>query len=271
LLDDGGSVWHAYYFWAGFSVICAFFGVMLTVYVGPGAMGSGVPEVMGLLNGVRYPKALDVATLFVKIIGVELAVLSNLAVGKEGPLVHIGAIIGAMSPYIPMDCFSPFRNDSDKRTFIAAGCSAGISAAFGAPIGGALFSYEISKPNTFWSFSMLWRVFFTSAMSTLTLGLLSELHQGIPLTLNSAAVLKFGEISYFDTPMFDAVIAIGMGIICGVLGAFFIYMYAALGAIRKKKIDTPFKKIAEVIFFSFISTSLFYWLSAACPICYSIN
>lgn len=244
---------------------------MLTVHVGPGAQGSGVPEVMGMMNGVQFPKALDVATLIVKIVAVEFAVLGNLAVGKEGPLVHIGSIVGAMSAYIPLDIFAPFRNDSDKRTFIAAGAAAGISVAFGAPIGGALFSYEISKPNTFWSFSMLWRVFFTSAFSTLTLGILSELHQGVPLTLNSSAVLKFGEISYFDMPMFDAVIAIVIGIICGILGALFIFMFAALGAWRKKKITSSLLKVLEVLFFSFVTATLFYWLTALCGTCYEIN
>lgn len=181
LLGDDISIVYAYFYWVTFSVICALIAVLLTVYVGPGAMGSGVPEVMGLLNGVNYPKAIDIATLVVKIIGVEFAVIGNLAIGKEGPLLHIGAIIGAMTPYIPFGIFESFRNDMDKRTFMAAGGSAGVSAAFGAPIGGALFSYEISKPNTFWTFGMLWRVFFTSAISTLTLGLLTSLQSGAQL------------------------------------------------------------------------------------------
>lgn len=38
------------------------------------------------------------------------------------------------------------------REFLAAGISAGVSVAFGAPIGGALFAYEISGPATFWTF-----------------------------------------------------------------------------------------------------------------------
>ena len=268
LLTHGVSVQYVYVYWVLFSMMCALLAAILTVYVGPGAMGSGVPEVMGLLNGVNYPKAIDISTLLVKIVGVELAVIGSLAVGKEGPLVHIGAIIGAIVPYIPFGLFESFRNDSDKRTFMAAGSSAGVSAAFGAPIGGALFTYEISKPNTFWSFSMLWRVFFTAAISTLTLGLLSEMHNGAPLSLNSSAVLKFGQISYFDTPMSDFVAAIGIGIICGLMGAFFIYVYAALGFFRKKYIDTKFKKVIEVVLFSATTASIFFWLSAACDVCY---
>ena len=268
LLVDDISIVYAYLYWVTFSVICALIAVLLTVYVGPGAMGSGVPEVMGLLNGVNYPKAIDISTLIVKIIGVEFAVIGNLAIGKEGPLLHIGAIIGAITPYIPFSIFESFRNDMDKRTFMAAGSSAGVSAAFGAPIGGALFSYEISKPNTFWTFGMLWRVFFTSAISTLTLGLLTSLQSGAQLSLNSSAVLKFGQISYFDTPMTDRLIAMFIGIICGLLGAFFVYVYAILGFFRKKFINTKLKKVLEVVFFSVLTASIFFWLSAACKICY---
>lgn len=84
-------------------------------------------------------------------------------------------------------------------------------------------------------------------------------------------MLKFGEISYFDTPMFDFVVACIIGVVCGILGAFFIYTYSALGFIRKKHVNTPFKKILEVVLFSAVSTSLFYWLSAACKLCYDIE
>lgn len=67
---------------------------------------------------------------------------------------------------------------------MAAGVSAGVSAAFGAPIGGSLFSYEISKPNTFWTFSMLWRIFFCSSLSTFTLSVLESLWSDEPFTLS---------------------------------------------------------------------------------------
>ena len=80
LLSEDTSIAYAYFYWVSFSLICALIAVILTVYVGPGAMGSGVPEVMGLLNGVNYPNAINISTLVVKIIGVEFAVIGNLAI-----------------------------------------------------------------------------------------------------------------------------------------------------------------------------------------------
>jgi len=256
------SIGVAYSFFFGWPLIFALIGVLLTVYYGPYAAGSGVPEVMGMLNGVQGGGATYIATLITKALGTTLAVMANLCVGKEGPLVHIGAICGCVVPYIPFKSFEPFRNDSDKRTFMAAGCSAGVAAAFGAPIGGTLFTYEISKPNTFWTFSMLWRVFFTAAIAVFTLGILQQLETGALLSLSNSAALKFGNVDIIYSPLSDAAVAIFIGIICGVLGAGFIAIYTYLGILRKKHINTNFKKIVEVLFFSFATSSTFFWLSA---------
>ena len=89
----------------------------MTVYFGPGAMGSGVAEIIGFLNGVNYPEFLNIKTLITKIIGVILSVSGKLCVGKEGPLAHIGANIGALVPYLPKfdQYFKFLHNDHKKR------------------------------------------------------------------------------------------------------------------------------------------------------------
>lgn len=167
---------------------------LLTIYVGPGANGSGVAEVMGLLNGINYPDVIGLKTLFVKIVGTTLAVSGGLCIGKEGPLLHIGAIVGCVSCFLPFKGIRCLQNDVSKRQMIAAGGAAGVAAAFGAPIGGALFTYEISKPNTFWTFSMLWRVFFGTALAVFTLSLFTSLDLHAPLGLSDTAILKFGTL-----------------------------------------------------------------------------
>jgi len=55
------------------------------------------------MNGINYPDFISVPTLITKIIGVTFAVCGKLCVGKEGPLAHIGAILGVLTAYIP--CF----------------------------------------------------------------------------------------------------------------------------------------------------------------------
>jgi len=126
----------------------------MTVYYGPGANGSGVAEMIGYMNGVNYPEFIGINTLITKIFGVVFAVSSRLCIGKEGPLAHIGSIWAILPIYIPWDAlgYKTLQNDNTKRQLIAAGGSAGVAAAFGAPIGGALFAYEMSKPTSFWTF-----------------------------------------------------------------------------------------------------------------------
>jgi H+/Cl- antiporter ClcA len=164
----------------GSGVICVVISCALTIYIGPGAIGSGTPEVMGVLNGVNYRGIIGFRTLFVKYFGTLFAVVGGICIGKEGPLAHIGAIVGVMVTYMPFKQFRVLQNDVIRRQMIAAGASVGVSCAFGAPIGGALFSYEISKPNTFWTFSMLWRVFFATSLGTFTLSILQSLAKGAP-------------------------------------------------------------------------------------------
>ncbi len=136
----------AFFFYSGFAVVSVTLAVFLTVYVAPGANGSGTVEIMGMFNGINYPKIIQFDTLVVTAIGTVLVQCAGLAIGKEGPLLHIGAIIGVFVCYLPIKGFRTLQNDVSKRRMIAAGVSCGVTCAFGAPIGGALFSYELSKP-----------------------------------------------------------------------------------------------------------------------------
>ena len=231
---------------------------LLTIYVGPGANGSGIAEIMGLLNGINYPGAIGIRTLFVKIFGTIFAVSGGLTIGKEGPLAHIGANIGSLVCHLPFNGFYTLRNDVIKRQMIAAGASCGVSAAFGAPIGGALFSYEISKPNTFWTFSMLWRVFAACSICTFLLGIFNSLWFGTTFSLNDTGALKFGKLEDTESSLLDIPAAVVIGIVCGLLGSFFIFVNINLGILRKKYITKNWHKIVEALFFAFGSASLFF-------------
>ena len=229
----------------------------MTVYYGPGAQGSGVAEVMGLLNGLNYHGAIGIDTLVTKCFGTLFAVCGGLCIGKEGPLVHIGAIIGVMCCYLPVEKFKILQNDLHKRQLIATGAACGVSVAFGSPIGGALFAYEISKPNTFWTFSMLWRVFGATSVACFILSILNSLSIGAPLSLIDNGAIKFGYVDFTNT-IFDLPAAITLGIVAALMGALFVHVAIHLSICRKKYITTKMRKVIECGIFAIVTSSVFY-------------
>ena len=96
-----GSVGQAWLIFLFFSMLFGGIAAVLTVYVGPGAAGSGIAELMGYFNGIHIDNLIGFRTLVVKILGTSLGVAASLAIGKEGPLAHIGACVGHMVLYMP--------------------------------------------------------------------------------------------------------------------------------------------------------------------------
>jgi chloride channel 7 len=235
--------------------------VLAVVYYGPGAAGSGMPEIIAMLNGVHGGAVEQYQGMLIAGPGVAFTIVGGLCVGNLGTLGHIGSVLGRLLPYLPFDWLKPFRNDTDKRIFMAAGLAAGVAMAFGTPIGGTLFAYEVSN-NTFWTFNMMWKSFFTSVFSMLTFGLLKQLNKGAVLSLSNASYLTFGNIYIPYSPYFDAVAAVFLGVIGGLMGAAFVWVNSNMAILRKKYVNTNAKKIAEVMLFSLVTTSVFYWLSA---------
>nr|XP_019962938.1 PREDICTED: chloride transport protein 6 [Paralichthys olivaceus] len=133
------------------------------ILIEPVATGSGIPEIKSYLNGVKIPGIVRLRTFLCKATGVLFSVAGGLFVGKEGPMIHSGAIVGAGLPQFQSITFKRikfdfpyFRSDRDKRDFVSAGAAAGVAAAFGAPIGGTLFSLE--EGSSFWNQGLTWKV-----------------------------------------------------------------------------------------------------------------
>ena len=103
------------------------------------AAGSGVAEVKVILSGFVLHGYLGVKTLLLKFFALILSVASGLCLGKEGPYVHIATCIGNVCCRL----FSKYsNNDGKRREILSASAASGVAVAFGAPIGGVLFSQE---------------------------------------------------------------------------------------------------------------------------------
>lgn len=99
------------------------------------AKGHGVPEVMeavALRSGLIRPRI-----VIVKSLASALTIGTGGSVGREGPIVQIGAALGSTIGQ------SLRVSGSRLRTLVGCGAAAGIAATFNAPVAGALFAVEI--------------------------------------------------------------------------------------------------------------------------------
>ena len=100
----------------------------------PEASGSGIPQVKGIILGVVRLRWLRV--LWVKLAGGILGIGLGLSLGREGPSIQLGAVTAqGMSRALG-------RSRMEERYLITAGASAGLAAAFNAPLAGAIFALE---------------------------------------------------------------------------------------------------------------------------------
>uniref|UniRef100_A0A673GE21 Chloride channel protein n=1 Tax=Sinocyclocheilus rhinocerous TaxID=307959 RepID=A0A673GE21_9TELE len=252
------------------------------VLIEPVAAGSGIPEIKSYLNGVKIPGIVRLRTFICKVTGVLFAVAGGLFVGKEGPMIHSGAIVGAGLPQFQSITFKKirfhfpyFRSDRDKRDFVSAGAAAGVAAAFGAPIGGTLFSLE--EGSSFWNQALTWKVLFCSMSATFTLNFFRS---GINFnkwgSFQLPGLLNFGEFKCVDGDKtchlwtaVDLAFFVLMGVAGGLLGALFNCINKRLAKYRMRNVHPKarFIRLLESLLVCMVTTLVIFVASVTLGEC----
>ncbi|CAG9773741.1 unnamed protein product [Ceutorhynchus assimilis] len=255
-----GSLYIPYFYWVLFNVVPVGIGSFLVAYLEPIAAGSGIPQVKCYLNGINIPRVVRIKTLFVKSVGVICSVVGGLAGGKEGPMIHSGAVIAAgisqgKSTTFGKDfgVFKYFREDHEKRDFVSGGAAAGVAAAFGAPVGGVLFSLE--EGTSFWNQSLTWKTFFASIVSTFTLNLVLSAYHGAPGNLTYPGLFNLGEFESFTYKIYEIPLFIIMGAIGGLLGAFWNHINYKITVFRMRYVRPRWLKVIEACLVAAVSAT----------------
>ena len=249
-----------YSIWLAWNIAFATLGSLMVTYIAPVAAGSGIPVVKCYLNGVKIPEVVRFKTYVTKLLGVVASVVSGLVVGKEGPFIHCGAAIGAglsqgksTTFNVDTNLFKSFRNDRDKRDFVSAGASAGVAAAFGAPIGGVLFALE--EGASFWNQALTWRIFFCSMMTSFILNLLMSAYNNQAGILAFYSLVNFGLVEELDYFWFEIPIYICIAVIGGIIGASFCCAHVVITNFRKRYVTKGWMKILETVIVATITTT----------------
>jgi H+/Cl- antiporter ClcA len=198
------------------------------------------------------------------------SVSSGLPLGKEGPMIHTGSIVGAAVSQgktitfgfdTSWTKFQDLRNDRTKRDFVTFGAAAGVASAFKAPVGGILFTLE--EGASFWSTSHTFRSFFCAMMTILTISLIFAGNQiGDPVSVG----VQFGIFDTANFRTYELIIFALMGVGGGILGSFFNLINRRVNQYRQNKLTTWWQNMLELL----LITSLFSFVSFILPLCWQV-
>jgi CIC family chloride channel protein len=179
--------------------------VFLVRTFAPEARGHGVPEVM---DAIFYKEGrIRPVVAAVKSLASALAIGSGSAVGREGPIIQIGASLGSSIGQL-------IRLQSWQRiTLVAAGAGAGIAATFNTPIGGVIFAIELMMPE------VSTRTFLPVALATGTATFIGRIFFGPRPAFDVPPV---GSLSVHPSAIYVLVLYGILGVLTGVAAAGFI-------------------------------------------------
>lgn len=206
--------------WFGLLLLAGYLlGILIEKF--PMTKGSGIPQVQGLL--VRKLKLNWLPELIGKFFGGIIGPGLGLSLGREGPSVQLGAEIGLGVSKI----FK--RHDLEEKYLVTSGASAGLSAAFNAPLAGVVFSLEELHRN----FTPV--ILLCVMASSLVADFISKTFLGTNPAFAFAEMKTIPLDKYFHL--------IILGIIAGVMGAIFNYSILKAQDSYKsvKKIKTRYK------------------------------
>ena len=230
-----------YTFFLIYAVLFATCAALLTKTFSVYARHSGIPEIKTVLGGFVIRRFMGAWTLAIKTVGLCLAVASGLWLGKEGPLVHVACCCANLIMK-PFDSLS--GNEARKREVLSAAAASGISVAFGAPVGGVLFSLE--QLSYYFPDKTMWQSFVCAMVAAVTLGLIDPFHTG---------KIVLYQVTYTSGwHSFELGPFIVLGIIGGVYGGLFTRLNMMIANFRISS-HNPLRKspVLEVCFVSLLS------------------
>merc|ERR1712166_291298 len=208
--------------WMAVGIFLLTFAWSFTQLVSVDAIGSGIPRMKAVLSGADPKGSLSFQCLAAKVIGLTCALGSGLPIGKEGPFVHIGTCIASLLTKIP--AFSRIaRHESLMTAALSAGVAVGVSATFGAPIGGVLFAIEVTR--IYFLVSSYWVSFFACCCGAFFYQI-GKAWTSFEHMLSKTALLRtdFGIDSTYHN--YEIILFIMVGVIMGFLAALWVTWHA---------------------------------------------
>jgi chloride channel 3/4/5 len=221
--------------------ICA---AWLVCVFAPFASGSGIPEIKTILGGFVMKGYLGGRVLLIKSVALVLSIASGMSVGLEAAYVHVACCVANVSSrFFPKYASSEVK----KRELLSGAAAAGISVAFGAPVGGVLFSLEML--SSYFPPKTIWRSFYCAIVAAITLRGIDPLHSGKLVAFEITYHYAFG---WFELPLF-----VMLGAVVGLIGTLMLKLIVRYAYFRHST-NIAAHPLYEVAAVAFVSAGLTY-------------
>ncbi|KAI6223199.1 Chloride channel protein 1 [Aphelenchoides besseyi] len=223
----GFTVWIAYL--VGFVFISA----LICRYLSIQAVGSGIPELKVIMHGFMLNNYLTFRTLVAKVFALTFALGSGLMVGKEGPFVHMSAIVATLLTKLSRGWQNSafFSNEGKENQILSSGCAVGIACTFSAPAGAVL--YGIESTHKYFAVKSYWRSFFATTCSAL----IFRMANAFIIPPHIAGTITAYYQTSFPNEVFvieEIPVFVLIGLLSGFFGALFILLHRRIAYYQKR-------------------------------------
>ncbi|CAN8073888.1 unnamed protein product [Agarophyton chilense] len=253
------NFWVAVLLFVALSTVFVLIASLMVVYIAPLGAGSGIPELKSYLNGVRVPGFLAINSFFVKAVGITFSLAGGLVCGKQGPMIHAGAILGAGMSQAASSRFSwrwnnslfrVFRTEAWKRDFAAVGAAIGVAVAFGSPMGAWMWVYEEAATHWNWNLGVI--TLCGCLVGSTVIRILNLLAVGIPgdgfngFFLNNIG--KLAPLQNTDFLLKDIPVYVVIGVVGGLAGTILPLINKYITLFRYEHVKQPKRRLFESAF-----------------------
>lgn len=243
--------------WAAHTVVVLVCASYWTIRICVSAQGSGIPQMKTVLTGVDpefyLPGFFKLETLVAKMGGLVLAIGSGLVVGTEGAFVHMMSIIA--THLMRLSPFKEFGSQLFARLqILAAACALGVATNFASPIGGVLFSIEVTA--TYYMVSNYWKAFVSSVGASASV-------LAIQALISVKVSIKGKDLAIFATDLMPTPFSVWelaayslLGISMGIVGGIEVTLIKSIANYRSKLYAKSSKWIAYLRWIDLILVGL---------------
>ena len=183
-------------------------------------IGSGIPEVKALLTNEFHPSELAMIVSsrigFTRMFGMILSLGAGLSIGSAAPLVHMTVCNAYTIMKLSPDFGSLLENSNMMRQIFNASAAAGMAACFDCPLGGVLFSIEVT--SSYYLIANYWRSFMAATAGAVLFTMI--------LWWRGIDEARPFPLTYVENPYnhWEYIMFLMLGLVCGFLAYLYLHL-----------------------------------------------